>query len=184
MFFWSEFPTWNLCQNAISVCPCSTVGKLADSDSTYNEPPRHKPVQSILKLRLDHKKSIRQLRLTVNFPLFTRKNSSKNLNHWGFGERSPQWHHFRGLGPDMLPANSLGEAPIHLALMRSQIFKLSRQGQQSEGCSYAGVHAVSLNSSVFWFREAKSLHFTQMLELKNLRRICHQHVETKLWCSM
>ena len=48
-------------------------GKLPDSDSTCNEPPRHKPVQSILKLRLDHKKSIKQLRLTVNFPLFTRK---------------------------------------------------------------------------------------------------------------
>lgn len=62
-----------------------TFGKLPDSDSTCNEPPRHKPVQSILKLRLDHKKSIRQLRLTVNFPLFTRKNSSKNLHHWGSG---------------------------------------------------------------------------------------------------
>ena len=68
----------------------------------------------------------------------------------------------------MFPANSLGEAPIHLALMRSQIFKLSRQGQQSAGCSYAGVHAVSLNSSVFWFREAQSFTLCSNVGVKNL----------------
>lgn len=76
-----------------------TFGKLPDSDSTCNEPPRHKPVQSILKLRLDHKKSIRQLRLTVNFPLLTRKNSSKNLHDWGSGRDHHNGTNFGAWGP-------------------------------------------------------------------------------------